>query len=284
MHRRTLCLALIWAVTAVRMAAAEPVARGIDHIPVAVMQLERATASFEALGFALKPGRPHKNGLRNAHVKFADGTEIELITAPAATDALASQYYAWLQGGEGPAFLGLYAPDFDALAGRLAQFGLPLERKGGLGTLSAPPALSRLFFGRRQHSPTDRPEYFAHANTALGLSRVWIAGGDAERQLLPKLGAMPIEEPPCGPFGAGSAAFSLPEAEIVFLPETTQLIHGRSLVAATVAVKSLEAARNVLKAKGVPYERPNTCAGDSLWIDPSSSHGMWLEFRQPPSR
>jgi len=62
-------------------AAPEPVVRGLDHVPLAVKDLEQAKADFEALGFALKPGRPHDNGLRNAHVKFPDGTEIELITA-----------------------------------------------------------------------------------------------------------------------------------------------------------------------------------------------------------
>jgi hypothetical protein len=223
--------------------------------------LERAIASFEALGFALKPGRHHKNGLRNAHVKFADGTEIELITAPAATDALASQYYAGCTGGEGPAFLGLYAPELRCPRRRLAQFGLAVERKRRSRDPLRTPALSRLFFGRRQHSPTDRPD------TSLMRIPLSVFRGSGSRwrcrtTAVAQVGAMPIEEPPCGPFGAGSAAFSLPEAEIVFLPETTQLIHGRSLVAATVAVKMPRGARNVLKAKGVPYERPNTCAGE----------------------
>jgi len=86
--------------------AAQPVVWGIDHIPLAVADLERATADFEALGFTLKPGRPHENRLRNAHVKLRDGTEIELITAPTATDALSSEYQNWLKGGDGPTFLG----------------------------------------------------------------------------------------------------------------------------------------------------------------------------------
>jgi len=61
--------------------AAQPQVQGLDHIPIAVRDLDRAKADFEALGFVLKPGRLHTNGLRNAHAKFADGTELELITA-----------------------------------------------------------------------------------------------------------------------------------------------------------------------------------------------------------
>jgi hypothetical protein len=66
--------------------------RGLDHIPIAVADLERAAERYRALGFALKPGRPHENGIRNEHAKFTDGTELELITAPAARDELTSTY------------------------------------------------------------------------------------------------------------------------------------------------------------------------------------------------
>jgi len=69
-----------------------PLVVGIDHIPVVVADLERAQADFRAMGFAIKPGRPHADGIRNAHVKFRDGTEIELITAPAAVDSLTAEY------------------------------------------------------------------------------------------------------------------------------------------------------------------------------------------------
>ena len=212
MTRRTFQWGMLLAVAsgspATSSAAQGAAVRGLDHIPLAAKDLERAKATFEALGFTLKPGRPHANGLRNTHVKFPDGTEIELITVPAATDALTSEYHRWLEGGDGPAFLGLYAPDFRALAERLSRLGLTLHRRGNLATLDQPAALRRLFFSRRQHPPTDRPEHFAHANTAFSLARVWLAGADAEQRLLPALGAVAIETPPCGPFGSGTAAFA----------------------------------------------------------------------------
>jgi hypothetical protein len=65
---------------------------GLRHVPVAVADLNRAASDFERLGFALKVGRPHDDGIVNRHAKFTDGTEVELITAPAATDALTGHY------------------------------------------------------------------------------------------------------------------------------------------------------------------------------------------------
>jgi hypothetical protein len=263
-------------------AAEEAVVRGLDHIPLAVKDLERSRIDFETLGFALKSGRPHENGLRNAHVKFPDGTEIELITAPAATDALASEYYNWLKDGDGPAFLGLYAPSFAALNDRLSRLGFALNRKAGIGTFSEPVALRWLFFGNRRLSPTDRPEHFAHANTAFSLAGVWLAGATAEQRLFPNLGALTLTERPCGPLGAGSEAFSLPEAEIVFLPATAQLVSGRSIVGATVRIKSIDAVESVLTTNRIRHDRVAGCGRHGVWVGPAAAHGMWLEFRQQP--
>ncbi len=88
--RRLSSIAFLLSATAA--AAEDTVVRGLDHIPLAVKDLEQSQADFEALGFVLKPSRPHANGLRNTHAKFPAGTEIELITALSASDALSSDY------------------------------------------------------------------------------------------------------------------------------------------------------------------------------------------------
>jgi hypothetical protein len=62
-------------------APAVPPIAGVDHIPVAVTDLAAAGERYRALGFTLKPGRPHANSISNLHAKHADGTEIELLTA-----------------------------------------------------------------------------------------------------------------------------------------------------------------------------------------------------------
>src|SRR5262245_2486202 len=90
--------------------AGDPAVVGLDHVPIAVANLEAAAARYRGLGFTLKPGRPHDNGIRNQHAKFADGTELELISAPEARDALTTTYRRHLEHGDGPAFLALYAP------------------------------------------------------------------------------------------------------------------------------------------------------------------------------
>src|SRR3982751_4408188 len=87
--------------------AVVPAVVGLDHVPIAVADLEAAAATYRRLGFTLKPGLAHENGIRNEHAKFADGAELELITAPSAVDSLTTTYRRHLVNGDGPAFLAM---------------------------------------------------------------------------------------------------------------------------------------------------------------------------------
>jgi catechol 2,3-dioxygenase-like lactoylglutathione lyase family enzyme len=113
------CACLVAWTFARQPGAEAPAVLGLDHVPVAVANLEEAAERYRSLGFTPKPGRPHDDGIRNQHAKFADGTEIELITAPEARDPLTAKYRRHLSQGEGPAFLALFAPSLDAAARRL---------------------------------------------------------------------------------------------------------------------------------------------------------------------
>ena len=141
--------------SAAPVAAAPPLILGLDHIPLAVRDLDQAGRDFARLGFTIKPGRPHDNGIRNLHVKFADRTEIELITAAEPRDALSGEYVDHLRAGDGPAFVAFYAPDFDALAARLTALHQPYRHDWATVALPSPPALRHIFFSARLASPTD---------------------------------------------------------------------------------------------------------------------------------
>ncbi len=53
--------------------------RGIDHLVVAVPDLETARESYAELGFTVVPGGRHPVGTHNALIAFADGSYLELI-------------------------------------------------------------------------------------------------------------------------------------------------------------------------------------------------------------
>jgi catechol 2,3-dioxygenase-like lactoylglutathione lyase family enzyme len=239
-----------------------PTVIGLDHVPIAVRDLEAAAETYRKLGFALKPGRPHDNGIRNQHVKFPDGTELELITAPEARDALTTKYRRHLEAGDGPAFLALFVPDN-------ARIPRDLD-----------PSLGYLFFGGRNASPTDRPEHFAHANTAAALVSVWLADDDLrqERQLFTRLGARMAQRDVYVPDRTPADVARFREGDVVFLPRSRQLVKGRRIVGVTLRVKDLGSARATLQSQGIPVSAGGD-ASNSVFVAPDRAHGLWLEFR-----
>jgi catechol 2,3-dioxygenase-like lactoylglutathione lyase family enzyme len=265
-------------------ATSAPAVVGLDHVPIAVADLETASARYRALGFTLKPGRPHDNGIRNHHAKFADGTELELITAPEARDALTTTYRRHLSQGDGPAFLALYAPVMEAAASRLRAAGIAFRQGGPFAYLAETDGLGHLFLGPRNRSPTDRAEHFAHANGATALVRVWLAGDlGAERRLLDALGARVSVEDVHVPDRARLPVARFPEGDLVLLPADRQLVPGRTIVGATLRVRALAMVQAALARGGVPAPLPvATSQGTSLFVPPAQARGLWIEFRESP--
>ena len=262
-------------------APAKPLVEGLDHTPVAVRDLDKAASDFAKLGFVIKPGRPHDDGIRNKHVKFPNGGEIELITASSPTDALAREYANWLISGDGPAFWSLYAPDLAAVTAFLSQHRLQPSNDGAVVTYSQAVVAHRLFFADRLRSPSDGPIYWAHPNTAYKLGRVWLGGSPSEVDLVRQLGAEMDPKGLCSPFDPQAIAYVLPgEGDEVAVSPNVHRSQERTLLGVTVLVRSIAATKKVLDAGHVSVVLPSNCRSHSLWVGPSDAHGLWLEFVQ----
>ena len=254
--------------------APHPVVSGIDHIPVVVADLNKAQADYRAMGFVLKPGRFHADGITNAHVKFTDGTEIELITASNAVDELTSEYIAKMKSSEGPVYFGLFAPDFAAVSSRINSLPFKAQLETGMFTFPAASPLHPLFLGQRNKAANDKPEYFEHENTAVRLSALWVRDTPELREELKALGVSLTPVGLCGFQGAAQGIrAALPEGNLFLIPSQT------TVIAARIEVRRLDQAEKILKSSGIPTKPGESCDKHSLWVPPTAAHGIWLEFR-----
>lgn len=226
----------------------------IDHIPVAVRDLDQAVKDFQALGFAIKPGRAHANGLRNSHIKFADGAGLELISPTDARDELSAFYVNHLRQGEGPAFVAFHARDLERVEAGLKTALVAFEREGNTFSFKDP-ALAYLFIVDDNRSPSDRPEHFVHANGAHATREVRLATDQLAplRQLFTALGAS-IRTTPT------ATIFELGTGRVVVRPARHQLLAGRPILGVVMA------------ASGASTER----------IAPPDAHGLAIELRRDP--
>jgi catechol 2,3-dioxygenase-like lactoylglutathione lyase family enzyme len=257
----------------------------INHIPLAVKDLDAAAEDYRRLGFAIKPGRLHADGIRNQHIKFpADGAGIELITATEATDSLTAHYMRLIAQGEGPAYVCLLTQDLDALKAHMTRQDEAFSVSDGQ-LLPQAAALDWLFFAAGDNlSPTDRPEHFAHANTAYRMRAVWIAGGDQARmrRFFIHLGARIVRERRHVPDPVSAEVAKLDGGEVVFLPGSRQLLPGRVIIGVSMGVRDLTAARRALDLNGIePVARPDL-NHPGLLVAPRDTHNVWLELVGPP--
>lgn len=151
---------------------------------IAVTDLDSAAVLFrDSLGFSLKRGRTHRNGLRNLHIRFKDGSALELITTgKGAPDALSDEYARFLAAGPGGAFVALRAgPPDSVLAklGALASNAVIFEGRA-FDWVSFPEnhPLHPLFFVHVRQRPPDEPYHLVHENGSLGLAEVWLEMSD----------------------------------------------------------------------------------------------------------
>jgi hypothetical protein len=240
---------------------------GLDHMPTVVADLGQASDDYRQIGFSLKPGRPHEDGLRNLHVKFKDGSGIELLAVPKTpTDPLTRKYSEQLRRGEGPVYLSLHARDTTTLIAAFDAAGVRYTQKDGLVS-SADPRLGFLFFVQDNRSPTDLPEHFAHANGAVAMTEVWLALDASAlaslRTLLLAVGAVEHIEAAEVPGKTSAHVFEVQNGRVVVVAADRQLVVGREIIGARFRVPASSG--------------DGGCNGPAV-VKPAVAHGLTLCF------
>jgi catechol 2,3-dioxygenase-like lactoylglutathione lyase family enzyme len=172
----------------------------LDHVVLAVRDLNAAVRDYRALGFIVMPGGVHPGGwTHNALIVLADGSYLELLAPTDARfledpEALAAPNFLFaLAGGDGAIGLALAADDLGAavaamqarganiasprVGGRTRPDGVQLEWRTAMPGRSVLPFFIEDVTPREWRVPT-MPESTAHANGAVGIRAVSVAALD----------------------------------------------------------------------------------------------------------
>jgi hypothetical protein len=201
---------------------ADATAPALDHVVLAVRDLELASAAFEKHGFRLKRGRLHPNNLLNRHIKFRDGSEIELMTVSGPPgDAMAEDYLDLIKAGEGGVYVALEVTDISAPARAAARLQLHARQSasGPWKFLSFPPTspAAAVFFGSGTATAQDPDSLLSHEPDVTALAEAWIEAGPATGDLLASLKASRCG-PARSPDGQVGERWALSRGTIVVVP------------------------------------------------------------------
>ena len=246
----------------------------LDHVPIAVRDLASATAQFRALGFTIKPGRPHQNGIENASIKFADGSYVELITSHNGTDALARQYETFLKIGEGASYVFLRDSN-GAFTDRVRRAGGRHETVGPFAFTELPTSwrMPHLQVTEYLAPAVDPPLIFQHSNGANRVVAVWTVVEDGDNPIAAELGA---GRPQADAFNFDDrltkAVDLANHTRLMLTPRRAEDPSHVMTVAILIEVASLVRLQQVARLEGVGSR------GAVLWLPPSRMHGVWLGF------
>lgn len=190
--------------------------RPIDHVVIAVDDLEAAARRYESLGFTLTPRASHPDhmGTANRLAQFTGGNFIELVEADrpdrmvdhdlASTPprfSFGAHIRAFTERQNGMAALVLASDDARAEAARLAAAGIQtyapidFERTAtqpdgttarvafSLAFATSPDLPDLAFYFCQHHTPETfwKPRFQSHANTAQAITAVHLSAEDPSR-------------------------------------------------------------------------------------------------------
>jgi Glyoxalase-like domain len=184
---------------------------GLDHLVIAVSDLQQASSDFGRLGFDVRPGGRHPGGTENTTLRLANETYLELLGVHDPTTKHGKEVLEWLKKGDGGLGFALETSSIDGAVDFLRDKGL--ETRGPTaGTITfekipeTPPSLWRTLkiitpvpylsdvvflieynLAARADFLSRYPELAArrapakHPNGAHRLASVWIGVDDLEK-------------------------------------------------------------------------------------------------------
>jgi hypothetical protein len=180
--------------------------RGLDHIVLAVHELDRCKASFEQMGFTTTPNAAHPWGTANSLIQF-DRNFIEMLSvaqperitrAAPGEFSFGDHNRRFLQQGEGMSMLVFSSADARADQQRwqacklqtypVFDFSRAATLPGGeqvtvaftLAFVTHPRMPDAAWFVCQQHHPEHfwKPQYQQHSNGARTMQCVWMQAGE----------------------------------------------------------------------------------------------------------
>jgi hypothetical protein len=280
--------------------------QGIDHVVIAVGELDKAAADFERFGFTLTPRGKHSTGSENHCIMF-ERDYFELLGVPVAHPAT-RHYQEFLGKGDGLAAIALATDDAQGFADELAADGIAVDapvdfsrpvplaqgtRDAAFRITQVAPAATpagRVF--ACQHFTREvvwRPEYLQHPNQVTGLERI-VAVADAAQlsHLAASYGKVFAAAPQPGKLGAAprlDVATGNTPLTFTTAGGLAQLLPGVGLTRrpqpcfAALYFQTADAAavRDVLRHHGVRYIALSHTA---LAVPPEQGHGVALVFSE----
>lgn len=303
-----ICIALV---AACNVGDSGPDPGTLDHVGIAVRDLDAATAMYENTFGLLHAQRTRlPNGIESVSFWFRDTTYLELLTYYDVNTA--GWVRRFLEHGEGGIFFAIRVPDIDRKAEFLRHRGLALdgpraiaaridgadEQAGLFRVLRISPPLSAfpgffISYNREEiermnaiHTDLNPLRFTAHPDSAIGLRAVWIRIADADSALTVYhlMGFQPGRTDTLPVIGGTARQVPNGPRSLLLIKSggrsgALASIRSEGIAGVSIEVSDLDTTRALLQRHTHLYfDSYAGLFGESLLVPASMAHGIWLEF------
>jgi Glyoxalase-like domain len=252
----------------------------LDHVIIGSNNLDQSRSFLkDKLGFSLKKGTEHSNGISSFFVEFEDSSEIELISVANANDKLTEEYNSLLAKKRfGFQFVlrtnKIYKLKeyFRTLDSRFSQIN---ENKtySTLSKQNLDPELPLFFIQYHQQNVNTVTN---HQNKTLGISSVWISTREIKSTAMQyiDLGFSVVDRINVGNIKNKTVLLRNDNFEIILIESNSNEVSGL-----TIRTSDLNEIRNLIKKNlSLDLKEQTNKRGKSLFLNPKVTNSIWFEF------
>lgn len=161
----------------------------IDHVIYVTQDLDSTLNKIQGLGFTIKKGSQHSNGILNAHIKFENDSSIEFITINGTPkDDLAKEYQKLITQKEGGVYIALTGIKLNLLSAKFKKLEIlhTIEKGKNWSYLTFPKdsKLAIFFFIEYHTDFKNAPFLYQHKNGIKEINTIYLEADESTIEFL----------------------------------------------------------------------------------------------------
>ncbi|MCW8850402.1 MAG: VOC family protein [Melioribacteraceae bacterium] len=251
----------------------------LDHVIIGTREIQSSIEFLEdKLGFTIKHGKKHKNGISNFFIEFEDSSEIEFISVQTPSDKLASDYESLLKNNQ---FGFQYAIRTNQLNHlkinpyNISEGFIEIYENKNYSTLSKKNIDLKLPFFFIQHHEQNYTKA-NHSNEAKGIFSVWLETSDIRKTVRKYIdyGFGAIDTVKVGSYKNKTVSMRNDHFELIIIDSNKDYISG-----ITIGVKNITDFQSRIKEKfNIDSMIRSSIRGKSISLNPEVTKSIWFEF------
>ena len=243
-----------------------------DHLIIGTKNLDDSKTLFEEkLGFKIKNGKHHKNGISNFFVEFSDESEIEIMSIENTADKLANDYYQLLENNKYGLQFALRTNEISNLRKHLNAIKFDYEvfaENKIYSTLSKNTLDNELPLFFIQFNNENKNTQTNHLNKSSGIKSVWFSTSNIKKtaKKLVDFGFDAVGNYDLPTFKNKVVQFKNNNFEIILIESDKYEITGM-----TISVEDINIVKKIIKTNFIEQN-------DNIYIQPSQTKTIWIEF------